>query len=420
MEGVYFILKKRVVITGVGVITPLGNSKDEMWNALCKGKSGASPVFYFDVSGYSSKIAAQVKGFDASLYGISKKDDGRLVNFIKFAVAASVQAVNDSGLDFNLLDRTRIGVAIGSGIGGICFTEEQAKVLREKGPGRISPFIVPLIIVDMAAGQVAIHHGVKGPNICISTACASGAHAIGNAVRIIQHGDADMMIAGGTESAITPLAFGGFCAARALTTCRNDTPEKASRPFDRDRDGFLMGEGAGVVLLETLESAVKRNANIYAEIAGYGMSGDAYHITCPSPDGEGAALAMKAALKDAELNSADVDYINAHGTSTKINDSGETGAIKKVFGDFSYNIPVSSTKSMMGHLLGAAGSVETIICALAIKNGVIPPTINYENPDPECDLDYVPNTARVKNISVALNNSLGFGGHNATLILKKV
>ena len=410
---------RRVVITGIGVITPLGNTKEDMWHALCEGKSGASRITKFDVSQYPSKIAAQVKNFDPARYGISKKDNNRLVEFIKFAVGASVDAVNDSGLDLGKIDVNRAGVVIGSGIGGLSIIEEQIHILDDKGPGKISPFIVPLMIVDMAAGQVAIHLGVKGPNLCVATACATGAHAIGEAVRIIQHGDADIMIAGGAESAITPLGFGGFCAARALTT-RNDEPEKASRPFDRNRDGFLMGEGAGIVVLETYEHAKKRNANIYAEVAGYGMSGDAYHITCPLPDGDGAVRAMKAALDDAKLNPEEVQYINAHGTSTKINDASETKAIKRVFGEYAYKIPVSSTKSMMGHLLGAAGSVETIICALTIKHGVIPPTINYENKDPECDLDYVPNIAREKKVSVALTNSLGFGGHNVTLILKKV
>ncbi|MBI5207556.1 MAG: beta-ketoacyl-ACP synthase II [Candidatus Firestonebacteria bacterium] len=412
-------MKRKVVITGIGVLTPVGNSKEEMWDSLCNGRSGAGLVTHFDVSKYSSKIAAQVKNFDAIKYGISKKDDTRLEVFIKFAVAASVEAVKDSGLDFSSMDPNITGVVVGSGIGGIYFIEKQIDIVREKGPGKISPFTVPLMIVDMAAGQVAIHHGVRGPNLCVATACATGAHAIGEATRIIQHGDAEVMIAGGTEYATSPIGFGGFCAARALTT-RNDEPEKASRPFDRDRDGFLMGDGAGIVVLESLEHAIKRNANIYAEVAGYGMSGDAYHITCPMPDGEGATRAMKAALSDAHINGEQVEYINAHGTSTKINDAAETAAIKRLFGDYAYKIPISSTKSMMGHLLGAAGSVEAAICALTIKNGIIPPTINYENKDPECDLDYVPNIAREKKVSIVLTNSLGFGGHNATLILKKV
>jgi 3-oxoacyl-[acyl-carrier-protein] synthase II len=338
--------------------------------------------------------------------------------FVQFGVVASKQAITDAGLDLSKEDCNRIGVLVGSGIGSLHIIEEQHKVLLEKGPSRITPFLIPMLIVNEAAGQISITFGIKGPNSCVATACASGSHAIGDAFKIIERGDADVMVTGGTESCITPMGVGGFCALKALST-RNDEPEKASRPFDRERDGFVMAEGAGIVILEELERAKKRNARIYAEIIGYGMSSDAYHMTAPDPAGDGAARAMKEALRDAQLSPEAVDYINAHGTSTKLNDKIETLAIKKALGSHAKKLMVSSTKSMTGHLLGAAGGVEFAACCLVIKEGVVPPTINYEYPDPECDLDYVPNTARKAKVEVAMSNSLGFGGHNATLVVKK-
>jgi len=410
--------KNRVVVTGLGVITPLGNDVPTFWNALKSGKSGAGPITSFDTSGFDSRIAAEVKGFDAISYGISAKDARRLEKFVQYAVASAKQAITDAGLNLEKEDRHRIGVLVGSGIGGLYTIEEQHKIFLTKGPSRLSPFLIPMLIVNEAAGQVAIHFGIKGPNSCVATACASGAHAIGDASRIIERGDADAMICGGTESCIVATGVGGFCALKALST-RNDAPEKASRPFDLQRDGFVIGEGCGLVVLESLEHAKKRKAHIYAELCGYGMSCDAYHITAPDPDGEGAAAAMRAALKDAKANPEDVDYINAHGTSTKLNDKIETLAIKIALGVHAKKTMVSSTKSMTGHLLGAAGGVEFVICALSIKDGVVLPTINYEYPDPDCDLDYVANTARKTKIDVCLSNSLGFGGHNATLAVKK-
>ncbi len=410
--------KNRVVVTGLGVITPLGNDVPTFWNALKSGKSGAGPITSFDTSGFDSRIAAEVKGFDAISYGISVKDARRLEKFVQYAVASAKQAITDASLDLDKEDRHRIGVLVGSGIGGLYTIEEQHKIFLTKGPSRLSPFLIPMLIVNEAAGQVAIHFGAKGPNSCAATACASGAHAIGDASRIIERGDADVMICGGTESCIVATGVGGFCALKALST-RNDEPQKASRPFDLERDGFVIGEGCGLAVLESLEHAKKRKAHIYAELCGYGMSCDAYHITAPDPDGEGAAHAMLTALKDAKLNPEDIDYINAHGTSTKLNDKVETLAIKIALGVHAKKTMVSSTKSMTGHLLGAAGGVEFAICVLAIKDGVVPPTINYEYPDPDCDLDYVPNTARETKIDVCLSNSLGFGGHNATLAVKK-
>jgi len=410
--------KNRVVVTGLGVITPLGNDVHTFWNALKSGKSGAGHITSFDTSGFDSRIAAEVNGFDAISYGISVKDARRLEKFVQYAVASAKQAITDASLDLDKEDRRRIGILVGSGIGGLYTIEEQHKIFLSKGPSRLSPFLIPMLIVNEAAGQVAIHFGVKGPNSCVATACASGAHAIGDASRIIERGDADVMICGGSESCIVATGVGGFCALKALST-RNDEPQKASRPFDLERDGFVIGEGCGLVVLESLEHAKKRKAHIYAELCGYGMSCDAYHITAPDPDGEGAAHAMLTALKDANLNPEDVDYINAHGTSTKLNDKVETLAIKIALGVHAKKTMVSSTKSMTGHLLGAAGGVEFVICVLAIKDGVVPPTINYEYPDPDCDLDYVPNTARETKIDVCLSNSLGFGGHNATLAVKK-
>ncbi len=410
--------KNRVVVTGLGVITPLGNNVPAFWSALKSGKSGAGPITSFDTSGFDSRIAAEIKGFDPILYGISVKDARRLEKFVQYAVASSKQAIADAGLNLEKEDRRRIGVLVGSGIGGLYTIEEQNKIYLTKGPSRLSPFLIPMLIVNEAAGQVAINFGLKGPNSCVATACASGAHAIGDASRIIERGDADVMICGGTESCIVATGVGGFCALKALST-RNDEPEKASRPFDAKRDGFVIGEGCGLVVLESMEHAKKRKAHVYAELCGYGMSCDAYHITAPDPDGEGAAQAMREALKDGQLNPEDVDYINAHGTSTKLNDKVESMAIKRALGAYAKKTMVSSTKSMTGHMLGAAGGVEFVVCVLAIKDGVVPPTINYEYPDPDCDLDYVPNTARETEVDVCLSNSLGFGGHNATLAVKK-
>ncbi|MCP4650755.1 MAG: beta-ketoacyl-ACP synthase II [PVC group bacterium] len=409
--------KKRVVVTGIGIISPIGNSKQEFWYSLCEGKGNAGYVSYFDASEFTSKIDAEVKNFDPSPH-FNPKELRRTEKFIQFAVCAAKSALEDSGLSLEKEDVNKIGVVIGSGIGGLSMIENQTKIYFEKGPSRISPFLIPMLIVNMAPGQVSISLGLKGPNSCVATACASGGHAIGDAFKVIQRGDAIAMFAGGTESSITPLGFGGFCAAKALTK-RNDDPEHASRPFDKERDGFLMGEGSGIVVLEELEHAKKRGATIYAEMVGYGMSGDAYHMTAPCPDGNGGARCIRACLDDAGVNLEEVDYINAHGTSTLMNDRVETMAVKTVFGDQAKNLVLGSTKSMTGHLLGAAGGVEFAAGALAIKEGVIPPTINYENPDPECDLDCAPNQARKKEINVVLSNSLGFGGHNVTLGLRK-
>ncbi|MBU1090721.1 MAG: beta-ketoacyl-ACP synthase II [Candidatus Omnitrophica bacterium] len=410
--------EKRVVITGLGVISPVGNELVTFWKSLREGRSGLGPITRFDTTGFDSKIAGEVKGFDPQFYGMSSKDTRRMDRFGQYAVAASRQALEASGLDLETEDRTRMGVIIGSGIGSLYTIEEQHKILLNRGASRMSPFLIPMLIVNEASGQVAIVFGLKGPNSCVATACASGSHAIGDAFRIIQHGNADVMIAGGTESCVVPTGVGGFCALKALSK-RNDDPIKASRPFDKERDGFVIAEGCGIAVLETLEHAKKRNANILAEIAGYGMSCDAYHMTAPDPEGDGAARALKEALKDAKLNPENVDYVNAHGTSTKLNDKIETLAIKKAFGEYAKKVAVSSTKSMTGHLLGAAGGVEFIVCCLVIKDGVIPPTINYEYPDPDCDLDYVPNTARKEKVEVCVSNSMGFGGHNATLVVRK-
>jgi len=410
--------EKRVVVTGLGVISPLGNSVSSFWSALKEGKSGITKITQFDATDYDSKIAGEVKGFDPFSYGITKKELNRMEKFVQFAVASSKQAIQDAGLDLEKENKERIGVIVGSGIGSLRIIEEEHKVLLKDGPKRLTPFLIPMLIVNEAAGHVAIAFGFKGPNSCITTACASGSHAIGDAFRIIQRGDADVMVTGGTESCVVPTGVGGFCALKALSK-RNDQPQKASRPFDKERDGFVIAEGCGVVVLESLEHAKKRNAHIYAEIVGFGMSCDAYHITAPDPDGSGAALAMTVALKDAKLKPEEVTYINAHGTSTKLNDKIETLAIKKALGDYAKKVMVSSTKSMTGHLLGAAGGVEFIVCCLAIRDDVVVPTINYEYPDPECDLDYVPNTARKTKVAVCMSNSLGFGGHNATLVVKK-
>lgn len=408
----------RVVVTGLGVISPVGSDIPAFWESMREGKGGIDLMTSFDTSKFDSKMAGEVKAFDPSLYGISAKDTKRMDRFVQFAVASAKQAIDDSGLDLEKEDRFRIGVLVGSGIGGLDIIEKEHNVYLEKGPSRLSPFLIPMLIVNEAAGQVSIVFGLKGPNSCVATACASGSHAIGDAFRILERGDADVMVSGGTESCIVPTGVGGFCALKALSK-RNHEPQKASRPFDRERDGFVIAEGCGVVVLETLEHAKKRKAHIYAEIVGYGMSCDAYHMTAPDPDGQGAARAMLAALKDAKMNPQEVDYINAHGTSTKLNDKIETLSIKIAFGESAKKVMVSSTKSMTGHLLGAAGGVEFVACCLAIKENLVPPTINYEYPDPDCDLDYVPNIARKTTVRTCMSNSLGFGGHNASLIVKK-
>lgn len=410
--------EKRIVVTGLGVISPVGNDINTFWKSLREGKSGVGPLTVFDTTGFDSRIAGEVKIFDTALYGISAKDTKRMDRFVQFAVASTYQALSDSGLDLEKEDRNRIGVVVGSGIGGLDIIEREHNVFLQRGPSRLSPFLIPMLIVNEAAGQVGITYGLKGPNSCVATACASGSHAIGDAFRILERGDADVMVAGGTESCIVATGVGGFCALKALST-RNDAPQKASRPFERDRDGFVMAEGCGIVVLETLEHAKKRNARIYAEIVGYGMSCDAYHMTAPDSQGDGASRAMKLALADAGLNPEDVNYINAHGTSTKLNDKIETLAIKKALGANAKKVMVSSTKSMTGHLLGAAGGVEFVVCCLTLRDNVVHPTINYEHPDPDCDLDYVPNHSRRAQINVCMSNSLGFGGHNATLVVKK-
>ena len=409
--------KRRVVITGLGVISPVGNNIDEFWNSLIAGKSGIQRITQFDPTEYDSQIAGEVKGFQ-SHPRISSKDKRRMDKFAQYAVVAAHQAAADAQIDFKNEDPFQIGVLIGSGIGSLYTIQEQTKVLVAKGPSKISPFTIPMLLVNMASGWVAISFSVKGPNSAVATACASGNHAIGDAFKIIQRGDAQVMIAGGAESCVCQTGVGAFCAMKALSK-RNDEPQKASRPFDKNRDGFVIGEGAGIVILENLEHAKKRSAPIYAEIIGYGMSGDAYHMTAPDPEGEGAARAMSEALRDAQVKLEDISYINAHGTSTALNDKVETLAIKKVFGDYAKSVAVSSTKSMTGHLLGAAGAVEFIACCLSIKNNIIAPTTNYETPDPDCDLDYVPNKAREAKVDVAMSNSLGFGGHNAALIIRR-
>lgn len=407
----------RVVITGLGVISPLGNDIDTFWNHLIQGKSGVSTITRFDTSDFAVKIAAEVKDFNP-LDFMNKKDAKRMDRFVQFAVAASKMALEHAGLDMDKVEKERVGTYIGSGIGGLETLEEQHKVMMKRGPRRVSPFFVPMMIANMASGIVSIQIGAKGPNSAAISACATGTHCVGDAFKILQRGDADVMIAGGTEATILPMAVAGFSAMGALST-NNEAPEKASRPFDRDRDGFVMGEGAGVLVLETLEHAQKRGANIIAEVVGYGMTADAYHLTSPDPEGDGAKRSMLMAVKDAGLEPEDVDYINAHGTSTDYNDKFETIAIKGAFGEHAKRLAISSTKSMTGHLLGAAGGIETIATALAIKEGIVPPTINLENPDPDCDLDYVPNEARKMRVRVALSNSLGFGGHNATIALKE-
>ena len=410
-------MERRAVITGLGALSPVGTGVEKMWRGLVAGQSGIAPITLFDTTGYSSRIAGEVKDFDP-LEFIDKRELKHMDRFVQFALSASLLAVKDAALDINGDNGERVGVLIGSGIGGTWTWEANHRQLVERGPHRVSPFFIPMMIGDMASGQVSITLGAKGPNSNIATACATSTHAIGEAAEIIKRGDAEAMIAGGAEAAVSPLAVAGFCAMRALST-RNDEPARASRPFDAQRDGFVISEGAGVVVLEELEYARRRGARIHGEVIGYGMSADAYHMTASHPEGDGAARAMLAALHDAHLKPEEIDYINAHGTSTTVNDKSETLAIKRVFGDYAYKVPASSTKSMTGHLLGAAGGIEVIICLMAMRDGVIPPTINYEFPDPDCNLDYVPNHSRPAAMKIAMSNSFGFGGHNATLILKK-
>lgn len=410
-------MSRRVVITGLGVISPVGNTVAEFWDSIRNGRSGTGKLSRFDVEKYNCTVAAEVKGFSPEPV-VEPREIAKTDLFCQYALVAADEAVKHSGLNLESIDRDRAGVIIGSGIGGIQTLETQKEVLIAKGPRRISPHLIPMLIVNMASGLVSIRFGFHGPNTSVVTACATGNHSIGDAMRLIQHNEADVMLAGGTEAALTPLGFGGFCALRALTG-HNDEPESASRPFDKTRDGFVMGEGAGVVVLEELEHAKKRGAAILAEIVGYGMSGDAHHITMPDPEGIGQKLAMRRALDDARVGLDEVDYINAHGTSTPYNDKFETLAIKSLFGDRAGKISISSTKSMTGHLLGAAGAIECVACVKAIQDGVIPPTINYREPDPDCDLDYTPNTARETQVQTTMSNSFGFGGHNAVLVLKK-
>jgi len=410
-------LKRRVAVTGVGMITPVGLNTEESWKALIKGKSGIGPITQFEDKNMPTQIAGEIHGFDSLMY-IDAKEIKKMDRFIQFAIAASQMAMNESGLTITPENAEHVGILVSSGMGGLPAIEKFHKIYLSGGYRKMSPFFIPMLIVNMASGQLSIRYGAKGPNSCVVTACATGTHSIGDAFKIIQRGDALAMIAGGTESCICPLGVGGFNAMKALST-RNSEPQRASRPFDAERDGFVMGEGAGVVVLEDMEYALKRGAKICAEVVGYGMTGDAYHMTSPSPNGEGAARCMKMAIKDAGISPTEMGYINAHGTSTKFNDENETAAIKTVFGDHAYKIPVSSTKSMTGHLLGAAGGVEAVISILALRDGVLPPTINLENPDPECDLDYVPNKARHSQVDVAMSNSFGFGGTNACLIFKR-
>ncbi len=410
--------RRRVVVTGLGAVTPIGNTKDEFWKSLLEGKSGVGRLTQFDPTGFDCQIAAEVKNFDASKCVTNAKELRRMERFVQFAVCCAKMAVEDARLDLSKEDPYRVGVIVGSGIGGLKTIQDQTVVWKEKGPSRLAPLLIPMLIVNMAPGQISITLGIKGPNSCVATACATGNHAIGDSFRIIQRGDAEVMVTGGSEACIIQTSVGGFCALKALST-RNDDPEHASRPFDKNRDGFVMGEGCGIVILESLEHAQNRGAKIYAEVVGYGMSGDAYHMTAPNPNGEGAAECMRLALKDGGIKPEEVSYINAHGTSTELNDKVETLAIKKVFGEYAYKIPISSTKSMTGHLLGAAGGVEFVASALAVKEDIIPPTINYETPDPECDLDYVPNKARKAKVNVAISNAFGFGGHNACLAIRK-
>ncbi|GIN19232.1 MAG TPA: beta-ketoacyl-[acyl-carrier-protein] synthase II [Bacillus bacterium] len=409
-------MKRRVVVTGLGTVSPVGNDVETSWNNILAGKTGVGPLTRLDPDNYSAKVAAEVKDFEIENF-IERKDARKMDRFTHYALASAMMAVKDAGLDINDNNAERIGVWIGSGIGGMETLENQFDIFKKRGYRRVSPFFVPMMIPDMATGQVSIYLGAKGVNSCTVTACATGTNSIGDAFKVIQRGDADAMIAGGAEAPITQMSVAGFCANTALST--NPDPNTASRPFDLNRDGFVIGEGAGVIVLEELEHAINRGAKIYAEIVGYGSTGDAYHITAPAPGGEGGVRAMNIAIKDAGLAPEEIDYINAHGTSTPYNDKYETMAVKEVFGDHAYNLAISSTKSMTGHLLGAAGGVEAIFSVLAIKDSILPPTINYETPDPDCDLDYVVNESRKKEINAVISNSLGFGGHNATIVFKK-
>ncbi|ROL59037.1 beta-ketoacyl-[acyl-carrier-protein] synthase II [Bacteroidetes/Chlorobi group bacterium MS-B_bin-24] len=408
----------RVVVTGIGVVTPIGNTVEEFWNAMLEGKSGADYITRFDTTHFETKFACEVKNFDPLLY-LNRKEVQRMDLFTQFAIAAATQALQDSGLNLDKINKERTGVIFGSGIGGMWTYHYQQQLVYENNgkPDRISPFFIPMMISDIAAGHIAIRWGFKGPNYATTSACATASHSLADALMLIQRGDADIMVVGGSEAAICPMGVGGFNAMKALST-RNDDPKTASRPFDKDRDGFVMGEGAGVLILETLEHALNRGAKIYTEFAGFGLTDDAFHITQPAPNGEGAYRSMKLALEDAGLQPQDIDYINAHGTSTPYNDKNETEAIKTLFGDYAYKINISSTKSMTGHLLGAAGAVEAIATVLAIERGIIPPTINYFTPDSECDLNYTPNKPVQRKIRAALSNTFGFGGHNATLAFK--
>ena len=410
-------MRRRVVVTGMGIISPLGIGVEENWSAIINGKSGIGPITRFDTGSFPVRFAGEVTGFDAERY-MGHKEVKKMDRFIHFAVAASDYALKDSGYKITEKNAERVGVQVGVGLGGLPAIEKYHNLYKERGVRKISPFFIPMVIANLASGQVSIHSGAKGPNTCVVTACATGTHSIGDAARLIQYGDADVMIAGGTESVITPLCVGGFHAAKALST-RNEDPEGASRPFDKDRDGFVIGEGCGVVVLEEYEAAKRRGAKVYGEIIGYALNGDAYHITSPSPNGEGAARCMKLALKNAGINNNEVQYINAHGTSTGA-DSTESQSIKSTFGHHAYDLSISSTKSMTGHLLGAAGGVEAIYTLLAISRGILPPTINYNTPDPECDLDYIPNQAREVKITTAISNSFGFGGTNAVLVFKRL
>lgn len=410
-------MKKRIVITGIGVVTPIGIGNAEFIRSLREGKSGISAIEHFDVSNFATKISGYIKNFHPEDF-IDRKKVKRMARFTQLGVTAAKFAVEDSGLDFSKEDMSRIGVVTGTGMGGLDVIEEEEAVLLGKGPRRVSPFLIPMIITNMLPGEIAIQYGFTGPNYAVTSACASANHAMGDAFRLLQNGDVDIMVSGGAEGVITPLGLAGFCNMKAVSQ-RNDEPQKASRPFDKNRDGFVMGEGAGIIVLETLEHALARNAKIYAEFAGYGASDDGYHMTAPEPEGKAAVLAMEKAIADAGISKEEVDYINAHGTSTAMNDKTETLAIKKVFGERAYKIPVSSTKSMTGHLLGAAAGIELAAVVLSMNEGFIHPTINYETPDPDCDLDYVPNIARNVRITCALSNSLGFGGHNATVAVKK-
>lgn len=409
-------MKRRVVVTGLGMVTPLGTGVQNNWEAVCAGKSGIRPIEKFDASSFPSQIAGQVTDFRSEDF-VDKQQVRRFDIFIHYALASARMAMESSGLKIHSNNAHRVGCLTGSGLGGLTMLEHYHTVLLEKGLRKISPFFIPGMIANMAPGQIAIEFGAKGPNLSIETACAASCHGVGEAFRLIQEDKADAMITGGTEAVITPLALAGFCSMRALST-RNHEPEKASRPFDFDRDGFVMGEGAGILILEELKGALERGAEIYAEVAGYGLSADAYHVSAPDPDGIGAILCMSSALKDAGMKPDDIDYINAHGTSTKLNDASETKAIKDVFGKHAYKLAVSSTKSMTGHLLGGAGGVAAIYTVLSIKNGIMPPTVNYETPDPDCDLDYIPNKARKGKVSAAMVNAFGFGGTNGTLIFK--